>query len=407
MINFKNFNRMTKKNGMKLICISIVILFLGIALISIIKFTYTLRHKSQPTANIEINDFLGTLVTLKTGYSATSKTASVYYDEGLDNKIKIVEQRYDFSNVWKTNNLEGVIKGAEIFMESNGGIKQHFNYLSNEFIFATFKKNISSDDCHFASLINLTKKLEIFRTPCLSKNSLFDFNGIGGGFAIRDDILYLAIGSPEYTSAVIRNFSQDRKSPYGKVLEFDAQRLLYSPKDIYKFKIYTIGHRNPQGLVNLDGELYEVEHGPKGGDEINFLTRSNNYGWPIYSLGSPYPSENQIAYKPASISSGFKNPMYSFIPSIGISDIRSCPEAISLRYKPLKCLLVSSLRAKSLFIVIFRGDTHEVLSAERVLIGMRIREFAKGSGDRIIFSVDDAPKESSGVYELKITSTLQ
>lgn len=370
---------------------------------------YLFINSSAITKNslnrIDANDFIINQVSLKTDQIPTSKTASIHLNSALNSEINIVEQRYDFLKIWNENNLETLMGEFEPFLDFNGGIKQHFYFDGNQFIFATFKRK-SSDSCYFASLINLTTKTEVFRTPCLVKEAMFDFNGIGGGYAVKDGRLYLAVGAPEYTSSSVRQFAQDPKSPYGKVITFDKQKLLTRPKDIFAFDTHTIGHRNPQGMVNLDGELYEIEHGPKGGDEINFLTKGGNYGWPIYSLGSPYPSENVSPYRVVSESSHFKSPMFAFVPSIGSSDIRGCPAVISNRYKPLGCLLVSSLRAQSLFVVLFEKKTHAVMSVEKLRVDMRIREFARNSGDRVIFSVDDAAKGTSGIYELKIERTL-
>lgn len=54
--------------------------------------------------------------------------------------------------------------------------------------------------------------------------------------------------------------------------------------------IWTYGHRNPQGLVfsPITGELWEAEHGPRGGDELNILHRGHNYGWPVITYGMNY-----------------------------------------------------------------------------------------------------------------------
>jgi glucose/arabinose dehydrogenase len=54
-------------------------------------------------------------------------------------------------------------------------------------------------------------------------------------------------------------------------------------------EIWTIGHRNPLGLkFDLDGQLWDLEHGPAGGDEINKLVPGDNYGWPLVSNGDNY-----------------------------------------------------------------------------------------------------------------------
>ncbi len=55
--------------------------------------------------------------------------------------------------------------------------------------------------------------------------------------------------------------------------------------------IWSYGHRNPQGLAmnSANGELYDLEHGPRGGDEVNLVQPSKNYGWPVISYGMDYP----------------------------------------------------------------------------------------------------------------------
>ena len=57
-------------------------------------------------------------------------------------------------------------------------------------------------------------------------------------------------------------------------------------------EIWAIGLRSQEGLAFApDGELYEVEHGPRGGDELNLIKKGGNYGWPIISHGIDYPGE--------------------------------------------------------------------------------------------------------------------
>lgn len=55
-------------------------------------------------------------------------------------------------------------------------------------------------------------------------------------------------------------------------------------------KLYTVGHRNPQGLAiqATTGDVWQSEHGPRGGDEINRLQPSVNFGWPVITYGIEY-----------------------------------------------------------------------------------------------------------------------
>ena len=55
-----------------------------------------------------------------------------------------------------------------------------------------------------------------------------------------------------------------------------------------EYNIFSLGHRNPQGLVVKDDFIFSLEHGPQGGDELNIILKGKNYGWPITSYGTRY-----------------------------------------------------------------------------------------------------------------------
>lgn len=80
--------------------------------------------------------------------------------------------------------------------------------------------------------------------------------------------------------------------------------------------IWSYGHRNPQGMVlDLGGNLWVTEHGPRGGDELNLVKKGANYGWPSYSFGMNY---NGTAYRtpwPAE-DAGLTQPVFVWLPSI-------------------------------------------------------------------------------------------
>ena len=81
--------------------------------------------------------------------------------------------------------------------------------------------------------------------------------------------------------------------------------------------IWSYGHRNPQGLVmDTLGNLYNHEHGPKGGDEINFIKQAKNYGWPIISYGINY---NGTVFTKLTHKDGMEQPVTYWVPSIAPS----------------------------------------------------------------------------------------
>ena len=194
----------------------------------------------------------------------------------------------------------------------------------------------------------------------------------------------MALGTPALDYDLISNLAQDFSSPYGKVLEFPEVRFQKS-NDLYKFDIYSLGHRNSQGMYVLGGKIYSVEQGPRGGDKINILVRNKNYGWPIATFGSKYREETR--YTTSFAENGFQSPLFSFIPSVAASDIIECPSIIAARFSSYDCLLISTLRAKSLFIAIIDRSHGSLMSLEQVYVGARIRQFLV-VGSRLLVSTD-------------------
>ena len=84
--------------------------------------------------------------------------------------------------------------------------------------------------------------------------------------------------------------------------------------------IYALGVRNPQGLVqdSATGNIYETEHGPMGGDEVNLIEAGKNYGWPIISYGLNYTYR---LIGEGSEKAGYEQPLFYYLPSIAVSPI--------------------------------------------------------------------------------------
>lgn len=83
-------------------------------------------------------------------------------------------------------------------------------------------------------------------------------------------------------------------------------------------EIYSIGHRNPQGLAVKDGRAWLSEHGPRGGDEINLIRAGADYGWPLATYGLAY-SGARIAESPTA--PGIEPPLLHWTPSIAPSGL--------------------------------------------------------------------------------------
>lgn len=77
--------------------------------------------------------------------------------------------------------------------------------------------------------------------------------------------------------------------------------------------IFSYGHRNPQGLVFAHGQVWDTEHGPRGGDELNLIKSGANYGWPVISYGINYSG---TVLTPYTHMEGMEQPVSQWTPSI-------------------------------------------------------------------------------------------
>ena len=121
-----------------------------------------------------------------------------------------------------------------------------------------------------------------------------------------------------------RDRAQNLRSHCGKVIRLNLDGSVPEDNPFVGRKdalpeIWTYGHRNPQGLTThpLTGAIWEQEHGPKGGDEINILRKGRNYGWPIITYGREY-SGPKIG---TTHKKGLQQPLYHFTPSIAPSGL--------------------------------------------------------------------------------------
>ncbi len=165
----------------------------------------------------------------------------------------------------------------------------------------------------------LTDVEEIF---VASTRSLSPTNFGGRMVFGRDGKLYLTVGERQE-----QDRAQDMLDHSGKVLRLNDDGTAPDDNPFVGLEghlpeIYTFGHRSIQGLaLNPDtGEIWENEHGPLGGDEINILKPGANYGWPLVSFGTDYDG-TQITDTGETMLPGLEPPYMYWVPSIGISGL--------------------------------------------------------------------------------------
>jgi glucose/arabinose dehydrogenase len=152
-------------------------------------------------------------------------------------------------------------------------------------------------------------------------------------------------------------------------------------------EIWSYGHRNPQGLVfsPIDGKLWEQEHGPQGGDEINIVEKGKNYGWPVIGYGVDYGGAkiHESTHK-----AGMEQPLWHWTPSIAPSGLAIYTGDLFPSWKgnlfngALKFQLLSRLEIKD----------GKVVKEERLLQGLkeRIRDVRQGPDGALYLLTDNS-----------------
>lgn len=218
-----------------------------------------------------------------------------------------------------------------------------------------------------------------------------------------DGALFVTVG--ERSDVETRNQAQDIGSGLGKVFRIDAEGAALPDNPFVETEgalpeIWSLGHRNMQSAA-LDGEgrLWTVEHGPKGGDELNRPEAGVNYGWPEVTYG--------IDYSGAPIGDGITatedttQPVYYWDPVIAPSGMAYYDGAEFPEWDG--AFLIGGLVSKGVVIVHIDGD--KVVSEERVPLEARIRDVKVGP-DGAVYAVTENPDAgTSSVLRLSKASS--
>ena len=152
-------------------------------------------------------------------------------------------------------------------------------------------------------------------------------------------------------------------------------------------ELYSIGHRNPQGLAleAATGRIWSVEHGPKGGDELNLIEPGVNYGWPVITYGKSY-----MGFKigEGTHKEGMAQPVHYWVPSISPSGLMIYDGA---RFPAWRGSLFAGALSGQLLVRLEVGDGR-VTAEERMLEDLeeRIRDVRQGP-DGLIYLLTDHP----------------
>ncbi len=286
----------------------------------------------------------------------------------------------------------------DVFIKNNGGMLDvvlHPVFSSNRLVYYCYtagNDEMSTMVVERARLDGeqLTDRERIFAALPWYHNSIV----YGCRLAFRDEFLFVTMGD----RWDLRHLSQSPGTHLGKVLRLHHDGS--APKDNPYVdlpgvmpEVFSLGNRNAQGLVvhPTTGDLWEHEHGPKGGDEINIIEGGRNYGWPVITYGVEYSGEpvgEGLREK-----EGMEQPIHYYVPSIAPSDMFFYTGEAFPGWRGN--LFLGALAGAHLNRLVV-GE-RKVLHEERLLEdrGWRVRMVGQGPDDLIYLGVD-----SGGLYRL-------
>lgn len=190
----------------------------------------------------------------------------------------------------------------------------------------------------------------------------------------------------------VRDNGQDLKTHAGSIvrLKLDGSIPKDNPfvnREDAQPEIWSYGHRNPQGLFYdvENKQLWSIEHGPRGGDEINLILKGRNYGWPLVSHGKEY--WGPFAVGEATSKPTMEDPRKVYIPSIAPSGLMRYSGKVFKDWKG--SLLTGALKLTHLNRVELDKDL-QVIGEERLFqdLQQRIRNVIEGPDGLIYFTTD-------------------
>ena len=218
-------------------------------------------------------------------------------------------------------NVTGV---PEVVFEGQGGLMDivlHPQFKKNRWLYLSFsakkgRKHVLKVVRYRFKNDRLLQPQQIFVTEPARRSVLH----YGGRLLFLPDQTLLITHGDGYR---FRNKAQSFDTHFGKIIRVNDDGSIprdnpfKNLKDPFS-KIWSYGHRNPQGLVYdpIAKQVFSHEHGPKGGDELNIIEKGKNYGWPAITYGIDY---NGSIISPFTEKIGMEQPIRYWVPSIALS----------------------------------------------------------------------------------------
>ncbi len=307
--------------------------------------------------------------------------------------------------------LAAAVTGTpEVFASGQGGlldIALHPSFATNKLIYLSYAKPMPGGA---ATTAVARAKFANDKLSELQDIFVADTKGAPGHFGSRlafdkSGFLFVTIGDRQVPPEgnLEAHPAQDLTNHHGKVIRLHDDGRVPADNPFVgranaKPEIWSYGHRNMQGLLvhPETGDLWEVEHGPQGGDELNLIKRGANYGWPVIGFGVNYGPGKAI--HSSTIKAGMEQPVNVWVPSIATSGLLLYTGEKFPAWKG--SLFVGGMAGEQLVRIVLNGQKAEVGDILARKQG-RIRDVRQGPDGFIYLAIDNAEGKPTPILRLE------
>ena len=318
------------------------------------------------------------------------------------NKLLVTERKGGIKLIDIKNNTDYQLTNVpSIFANGQGGmldIAVSPNYKNDHWVYVTYVKEISGQGATVLARGKFVGNLFTDWEELLVTKSTSDTGHHFGSRIAFDELGHVFFGIGDRGE---RENAQDLKNHSGAIMRLNLDGSLPADNPVLTNtdllpEVWSIGHRNPQGMAyDADNKrLWSIEHGPRGGDEINLIKKGANYGWPVISYGKEY--WGPIAVGEGTHRDGMEQPVKVYIPSIAPGSLLLYSGDAYPKWKG--DLFSGALKLRHINRIVLSKEG-EVLKEERLLeeLNERIRALTQDPIGNIYFSTD-----SGKIFRLKL-----
>lgn len=318
-----------------------------------------------------------------------------------DGRLLITEKAGTMRIMSTTGTLSNAITGIPA-VNSGGqggllGLCVDPQFASNRMVYWVFSENVNGGNLTSVAKGRLSDSETMIENPVVIYRATPSAN-VGnlhyGGRILFDSTGNLFVSTGERSDLSTRPLAQSVTAAVGKILRITTTGQPAPGNPAFTQSgalpvLYSIGHRNPQGMAihPQTGELWQSEHGPRGGDEINRVQGGANYGWPTITYGIEY--SGAVIGDGIQQKQGMEQPVYYWDPVISPSGMTFYRGNAMPEWQ--NNLFIASLSGMHIARLVI--ENNRVVGEERLLAGenQRFRDITQGK-DNALYAVTDGGK---------------